>query len=283
MKIGIDSYCYHKFFGEVYPMEEAPKNPMSIEDFLNRAGELKVDGVSLETCFIPSFDESYLKKVKELIDKYNFDVVVAWGHPDGLEGGKYEPGVWEIIDQLKTCKILGTRVMRIVGSSLKYRYDPHEPQLKKIAKMMRKVVKLAEENGVKIAMENHLDFTIDEIADLVSKIDSTYFGVCFDAGNCLRNGDDPVYGVKTLNKSIYATHIKDVEPVYGCDPKEWYFFSSTPVGKGIINFPAVVNELKKVGYKGYLAVEIDNLHSKYNGEVDKAVVQSVEYLKNIAK
>ncbi len=38
MKIGIDSYCYHKFFGEVSPMEEAPKNLMSIEDFLNRAG-----------------------------------------------------------------------------------------------------------------------------------------------------------------------------------------------------------------------------------------------------
>ncbi len=25
MKIGIDSYCYHRFFGEVYDDQEAPK------------------------------------------------------------------------------------------------------------------------------------------------------------------------------------------------------------------------------------------------------------------
>jgi len=46
MKIGIDSYCYHRFFGEVYPQQKAPR-PMSLEDFLRRARELEVDGVSL--------------------------------------------------------------------------------------------------------------------------------------------------------------------------------------------------------------------------------------------
>lgn len=60
MKIGIDSYCYHRFFGEVYDDQEAPKKNMTMEDFLRRAKELDVDGVSLESCFFPSFDEAYL-------------------------------------------------------------------------------------------------------------------------------------------------------------------------------------------------------------------------------
>ena len=41
---------------------------MSYADFLQRAVELKVDGVSLETCFFESLDESYLKGLKERCD-----------------------------------------------------------------------------------------------------------------------------------------------------------------------------------------------------------------------
>jgi len=74
MKVGIDSYCYHRFFGEVYGNQSQPPadRRMNYEDFLRRAIELKVDGVSLETCFFDSFDEAYLKRLKELIDAGNW-------------------------------------------------------------------------------------------------------------------------------------------------------------------------------------------------------------------
>ena len=88
MKIAIDSYCFHRYFGEVYDNQEKPDKTMTYEDFLTLCVKLKVDGVSLETCFFESTDESYLKKLKEIIDKGNLEVVVAWGHPNGLEGGK---------------------------------------------------------------------------------------------------------------------------------------------------------------------------------------------------
>src|SRR5512143_2800503 len=88
MKIGIDSYCYHRFFGEVYPHQKKPPKQMTLEDFIKRAHELKVDGVSLESCFIPRFDASYLSEIKGMLDEYKLDRVFAWGHPDGLEGGR---------------------------------------------------------------------------------------------------------------------------------------------------------------------------------------------------
>ena len=34
MKIGIDSYCYHRFFGEVYPDQEPAQKKMTMQDFL---------------------------------------------------------------------------------------------------------------------------------------------------------------------------------------------------------------------------------------------------------
>ena len=73
MKIGIDSYCYHRFFGEVYPDQKPPVKNMTMQDFLKRAKELGVDGVSLESCFFPSFEESWLLELKAQLDEYGFD------------------------------------------------------------------------------------------------------------------------------------------------------------------------------------------------------------------
>src|SRR5713226_6121538 len=52
MKLAIDSYCYHRYFGEVYPgLQHTPKRTMTVWDFLRRAKQLGVAGVSLESCF----------------------------------------------------------------------------------------------------------------------------------------------------------------------------------------------------------------------------------------
>jgi hypothetical protein len=38
MKLAIDSYCYHRYFGEVYPgLETDPGHRITIDDFLERA------------------------------------------------------------------------------------------------------------------------------------------------------------------------------------------------------------------------------------------------------
>ena len=63
MKLGIDNYSYHRYFGEAYEgVQKKPDKKMDLEDFLKRAKELGVEGVSLETGFIKSFESYYLKK-----------------------------------------------------------------------------------------------------------------------------------------------------------------------------------------------------------------------------
>ena len=100
LKIGIDNYSYHRFFGEVYPEQVAPEKNMTTDDFLAKAKAYGCDGVSLESCFIESFEDDYIAELKSKLDDYGFDRVWAWGHPDGLEGGKNEPMLDDMIDQL---------------------------------------------------------------------------------------------------------------------------------------------------------------------------------------
>ena len=283
MKVGIDSYCYHRFFGEVYPQQRKPPKQMTLEDFIRRAHQLKVDGVSLESCFIPRFDAAYLSEIKGMLDEYKLDRVFAWGHPDGLEGGRSEKAFEEMVKSIDYAAAIGAKVMRVVGASLVFRSEPHGPMLEKLTRMFERAVKVAAGRGVKLADENHIDFTSDEMLSLVRAVNSPWFGINFDTGNFMRVLDDPVKGMEKLAKHVFATHIKDLKPNRDAAVDDWYFFSTTPVGDGLVNNQKLAQLLKNAGYEGFLAVELDFLHPDYNEDEDRAVALSIKELKRIAR
>ena len=281
LKVGIDNYSYHRFFGEVYPQQETPDKQMTIEDFLKRAKELGVDGVSLESCFIKSFDPGYLAELKSTLDDYGFDRVWAWGHPDGLEGGKNEAMLPDMIEHISYAKAIGAEVMRVLGSSLAFRLDPHGPQLEKLTKMFKEAVKVAEEMNIKMAVENHFDFDSDEFLALIEEVGSPYFGLTFDTGNFTRYLDEPVKAMEKLGNYVYATHLKDLKITPNTPADEWFFFSSVPVGDGYVNIPELARMLAGLNYQGLLAVELDFTHPEYAGQEDAAVEKSVKYLQKL--
>jgi 3-oxoisoapionate decarboxylase len=282
MKVGIDSYCYHRFFGEVYPDQKPPEKDMTMEDFLVRAKALEVDGVSLESCFFPSYDEGWLKDLKAQLDDYGFDRVYAWGHPDGLERGKNFEEFDVMMASFERAKLIGADVMRVVGSSLMFRHEPHGPQIEALTKMFKKAVPIAEDFQIKMAVENHIDFTADEILQLIENVDSEYFGINFDTGNFLRLLDDPIAGMEKLAPYTYATHVKDLMPDKTAKPTDWHFFAGVPVGMGLINNEKLAQLLHQAGYTGFLAVEIDHPHADWEGREDEAVALSVKELKRVA-
>jgi 3-oxoisoapionate decarboxylase len=283
MKVGIDSYCYHRFFGEVYDDQKAPAKSMTMQDFLKRARELDVDGVSLESCFFPpNVDKAWFKNLKAQLDEYNFDRVYAWGHPDGLERGQNWAAYDEMIAGIPNAKEIGADVMRVVGSSLMFRHEPHDPQVKALAEMFKKAVVVAKDYDIKMAVENHIDFTSEEILQMLEMVDSEYFGLNFDTGNFLRLLDDPVKGMESLAPYVLATHVKDLMPDKNARPTDWHFFAGVPVGMGLIDNQTLAELLHKANFKGFLAVEIDHPHTDWTDREDEAVALSVKELKRIA-
>ena len=283
MKIGIDSYCYHRFFGEVGVGQDKPENQMTIKEFLKRAKELKVDGVSLETCFLESKEKSYLKDLKAMLDDYGFDRVWAWGHPLGLERGLNPDAFNEMKRAIADAKTVGAGVMRVVASSWRFRHEDHKEQLGRLELQFREAVKIARDHGVKLAMENHQDFTAEEILSLLEGVNSPYFGVNFDTGNSVRLGEDPVRSMELLAKYTFAVHLKDIalNPTEA-KPTDWFYHSCVPIGQGLIDNQAIVNTLAKAGFKGFLAVEIDRPAYEWKGREDEAVAQSVEGMRRLA-
>jgi sugar phosphate isomerase/epimerase len=279
MKIAIDSYCYHRYFGEVYPgLQQPVDRTMTVWDFLKRARRLGVAGVSLESCFLPS-DDDFLRRLRDALDDYGFERVWAWGHPNGLRSGTDPLAARDLVVHLAHARAIGAGVMRIVGGSRRTRPASFAQHKRRLGGMLKKLLPAAEDNGVVMAMENHIDLTANEMVDLVGSLDSPWLGVCLDTGNNLRLHEDPLVVAAKLAPLARATHVKDIGVRAG-DPKDFAFWPSVPLGKGLVDIGRVVELLREADYKGLLAIEVDFLHPDH-GEEDHAVAASVKYLKGL--
>jgi len=151
-----------------------------------------------------------------------------------------------------------------------------------LTKQFKEAIKIAEDYGIKLAVENHIDYTADEIMQLLANVNSPNFGVNFDTGNFLRLLDDPIRGMEILAPYVLAVHLKDLQVnMQEARPTDWFFFSGVPVGQGLIDNQTLANILNKQNFTGFLAVEIDHPHSVWKGRENEAVERSVAGLKKI--
>lgn len=74
-------------------------------------------------------------------------------------------------------------------------------------------------------------------------------GCCADLGHWARSGLDPVDCLKKLEGHVIGVHLKDI--VTFNDVKA----ADVPVGKGVIKYPEVFDELARQKFKGMLSIE----------------------------
>jgi sugar phosphate isomerase/epimerase len=125
-----------------------------------------------------------------------------------------------------------------------------EPPLK----MWDSIDSLAGVYGVKVAIHEHwkgVSHYWNPDTVLLALKGHPNFGVCADLGHWPKSGINPLDAVKKLSGHILVVHLKDIA-AYN-DPT----LKDVPVGKGIVDFPAVFAELKKQGFKGYIYIERD--------------------------
>uniref|UniRef100_UPI003216F8AB sugar phosphate isomerase/epimerase family protein n=1 Tax=uncultured Draconibacterium sp. TaxID=1573823 RepID=UPI003216F8AB len=93
-------------------------------------------------------------------------------------------------------------------------------------------------------------------------------GMCLDIGHDTRNGKDPVADLKKYHTRVFDIHLKDVT-----GPTKLGY--SVEVGRGIIDFPALVKMLRKVNYSGVISLEHErNMDNPFMG-----IAESIGYFR----
>jgi sugar phosphate isomerase/epimerase len=94
-------------------------------------------------------------------------------------------------------------------------------------------------------------------------------GCCADLGHWARSGLDPVECLKKVEGHVLGVHLKDIKTFNDVRAQD------TPVSKGVLNYPAIFQELARQKFKGMLAIEQES--NWYNSLPD--ITNTVNYYK----
>ena len=91
---------------------------------------------------------------------------------------------------------------------------------------------------VKMAIENHKDWRIDELIDIMKLFESEWIGVTLDTGNNMSLLEDPMEVVEALAPYTLTTHFKDMSVL---EYEEGFLLSEVPLGKGVLDLKKVIS------------------------------------------
>ncbi len=110
---------------------------------------------------------------------------------------------------------------------------------------------LAGAYGINVAIHDHPKPNVYWSPDsvLAAVKGHSHIGSCADIGHWARNGLNPVDCLKELEGHIFGVHLKDIVKFNDTQAAD------TVVGKGVIDIPAVLAELKRQSFNGMLSIE----------------------------
>lgn len=168
--------------------------------------------------------------------------------------------------QLASAKAAGARCIRLACLSGR-RYETFHSMAEwrefvaRSKDGIRRMVTLAERARMPVALENHKDWTGEEMAALMKEYSSEYLGVCLDFGNNLSLLDDPYDVIERLAPYTISTHMKDsrvsLGPAGGAlgSPK-CLLLDDVVLGDGVLDIARILEQLRKGGRKPKLSLEM---------------------------
>ncbi len=201
----------------------------------------------------------------------------VWG--DGDPEAVRKRAAIEMINTARAAKALGVKIVNgFTGSSiwpLMYSFPPNSPGMieagyRDFARRWTPLLDEFQKLGIRFALEVHpteIAFDIASAERALAAVDRhPAFGFNFDPSHFGYQGVDYAGFVRRFRDRIFHVHMKDVgwssrpteAGVFGGhlefgDPRRYWDFRS--VGRGRIDFEAIIRALNDIGYAGPLSVE----------------------------
>jgi inosose dehydratase len=128
------------------------------------------------------------------------------------------------------------------------------------------------ESGLRTVFHHHCAAyveTPEEIDDLMQRTDPTRVGLCLDSGHITYGGGSPVRLLNRHGDRVWHVHFKDCEPNVAARARQegWDYQTALrhglfcELGRGEVDFPALLDALRARDYGAWIVVEQDVLPS----------------------
>lgn len=168
-----------------------------------------------------------LERIGNLLAKHRVKLATDYGYD--FSGTPKPPE--EFRRYARAAKQLGVTAIGVGGMPFSINRFVDDPPFDKQVEMMitalRPMVEIAEDEGLKLALENHADYRCSELLDhVIQPMGSPALGIKLDTGNCPLVIEDPVEAARISAPICYATHFKDM-----------HIMPVTPEGGKIVGAP----------------------------------------------
>lgn len=147
-----------------------------------------------------------------------------------------------------------------------------------------------DKTGLRTVFHHHCATFVEtpaEIDQLMTRTDPSLLGLCLDTGHAAFGGGDPLATLDTWRSRIWHVHVKDCDPAIRkrAAAEKWDYTESVrhglfcELGRGDVDFPAVLDRLAGSGYEGWLVVEQDVLPSM--GTPAESAARNRAYLRSL--
>src|SRR5688500_13845517 len=127
-----------------------------------------------------------------------------------------------------------------------------------------------DEAGIRTVFHHHCAAFVEtpqEIESLMQRTDPALVGLCLDSGHATYGGGSPGELLDRYRDRVWHVHFKDCEPEVAARARVegWDYLTALrrglfcELGRGSVDFPAMLRALERYGYDGWLVVEQDVL------------------------
>ena len=148
---------------------------------------------------------------------------------------------------MELAQAAGARVLSLVhgqpGRPNHYTKAPSiDEQIDRIVGSLKTLLPIADDLGLTLATENHMDYRCSEFAHMHEGLGSTTLRHVFDFADSMAVNEDPLDAVRHVARYTVATHLRDMraQPI---SPIATGVFYHTPIGLGSVPIPATARGL----------------------------------------
>lgn len=171
-----------------------------------------------------------------------------------LTGERREAFRRESVEDVRAAAVLGAPAVAFhLGNDLKAASgEPGEDQAEANAEALAAAVRVAEEEGVVVALENHCHGWGDRwehLSSVAAILNSPAVGFTLDTGHAVVAGQDPVAMARSMGHRLALTHLHDNDGSGDQHrPAGRSGVNGATRGGGRIDWPALIAALRETGY-----------------------------------
>lgn len=271
-------------FPKAYMQALCKDGTMTVDQWIDLAATLDVDGIEWYAGFLEMADEANWARFRRRVESHDMYIPMLCCSPDFTEP---DPRLWQAeIDRqhgwIRMAAALGARYCRVLSGQNRPELDEDEG-IERAAAAIKACLPAAADAGVTLILENHYkdDFwqypefaqSTARFCKLVAAIDDPHFGVNYDPSNAFLAGEDPLDLLRQVADRVVTMHASDRYLIAGTledlrreeNGAEGYArrLRHGEIGRGLNDYDAIFSTLRQHGFDGWISIEdgVDGIES----------------------